>query len=26
LNTTQNFELNVGINFTILCNPWVVDK
>ena len=21
LNTTQNFELNVGINFTILCNP-----
>jgi hypothetical protein len=21
LNTTQNFELNVGINFDILCNP-----
>ena len=26
LDTTQNFELNVGINFDILCNPWVVDK
>ena len=26
LNITQNFEINVGINFDILCNPWVVDK